>query len=173
MKLDRHLVFSMDVNQNHPSIQGQALAGRRVLRVKGDTEAVSSEKRGSVRQILTVCGESTLRSNNRPWTHGTEMYPFRRAWRWRRNRLSLGRKSAKRPDTRQSQGCPGEPLAPSSSTGKQPRSAIHGSESIAIVTEGLDQVGPQANLLILASRRTAGISKERPVSRRAGRCRGL
>ena len=173
MKVDRHLVFSIAVTKNNPSIQRRALAGREVLRVKSDTEAVSSGERGSVRQILMGCVESMIKSNNRLWNHGTEIYPFRRAWRWRRNRLSLGRKSAKRPDTRQSQGCPGELLAPSSLTGKQPRSAIHGSESIAFVTAGLDQVGPQANLLIPASRRTAGISKERPVSRRAGRCRGL
>ena len=48
-----------------------------------------------------------------------------------------GRKSAKRPNARRSQGRPGEPLAPSTSTGKWPRSAIHESEVHTFVTGGV------------------------------------
>jgi len=54
----------------------------------------------------------------------------------------MGRKSAKRPTTRRSQGRPGEPSAHGTSTGNQPRSAIHGSETDTIVTVGLVQEGP-------------------------------
>ncbi len=53
-----------------------------------------------------------------------------------------GRKSAIRPSTRRSQRRPGEPLAPSTSTGERPRSAIHGSETHTFVTDGLVQPGP-------------------------------
>lgn len=52
-----------------------------------------------------------------------------------------GRESAKRPNTRRSQGRPGEQLAWCTSTGKRPRSAIHGSETDTIVTDGLVQAG--------------------------------
>jgi len=53
-----------------------------------------------------------------------------------------GRESAKRPNTRRSQGRSGETSARCTSTGKQPRSAIHGSETDTLVTDGLVQAGP-------------------------------
>lgn len=53
-----------------------------------------------------------------------------------------GRKSAKRPNARRSQGRLGEPSARCTSTGKRPRSAIHGSETDTLVTGGLVQAGP-------------------------------
>jgi hypothetical protein len=56
--------------------------------------------------------------------------------------MLMGRESAKRPNTRRSQGRPGEPLARGTSTGKPPRSVIHASETETIVTAGLVKGGP-------------------------------